>query len=300
MLDLPPAGRLTLLVYVRLLQDARNARPPPATSHQELSTSDLTVMLSVPEDLAVEDWRRAISLGRLANSSSQSRTGEAMRDPAFQTWFGSAQSRVLAINGMERRVGGFSAMSHLVALMRDTLEGDQSVIPLTYFCGDHTGPGDSVVGVSGAMRTICLQLIMFLPEGQGLRYENVSLINGIHSHGIESLCELFRRLLAALAASTSGKVVFCLIDDVSWLEDYASDLLFVMTQLRAITNELLHAGQPVLLKTLFTSAMYCEYFEQVLDHQDIVTLRSEVYNAGARPGIRSMDFTMVDDPYDVF
>jgi len=283
-----------------ILEQIIHAATLPEKRYFELNVFDLKAMLSVPDNLATEDMGRALSMGRLASSSSQLRTGEALRDPAFQTWFGSARSCMLAINGMERRVGGVSAMSHLVALMRETLADDQSVIPLTYFCGDHIEAGDAIYGASGAMRSICMQVIMSLPEGSGLRCENVSLINGIHSHGIEHLCELFRRLLAALATCSPGKVVFCMIDDISCLHEYTDDVIRLITQLRAITYELLCARQPVILKTLFTSAMYCEDLESLLDPAEIVTLRRDIHNTGTSAHARLTDFEVADDPYDIF
>ena len=259
-------------------------------------------MLAVADDQAFADWRQAAALGSLATSASQARTGAAMREPAFLRWFGTAQSQMLAINGMEPMTGGISATTHLVALVRETLQDSPNAIPITFFCEAHASPEDSISGVGGVMRALCLQLLPVLPAGHTITCEDDGRwMNGLQRQNLACLSELFKRLLFAVAAVCPGRVVFCMIDDVTWMVDQdVTGLQYVMNQFRAFTNELRSAGEPIVLKVLLTSGMYCMDFDNVLRDDEVVTLKLDFYEKGSRLGLQGFDFELANDPYDVF
>jgi hypothetical protein len=84
---------------------------------------------------------------------------------------------------------------------------------LSFFCGSHTRADDFDFGVGGMMRSLISQLLLSYP-GFGLHV--VRRIQAADLLSIADLCQIFFLLIAQLP---QHKMVFCLLDGVTYFEE---------------------------------------------------------------------------------
>ncbi|TEY30287.1 hypothetical protein BOTCAL_0885g00010 [Botryotinia calthae] len=172
-----------------------------------------------PSDLIVRDRDLVSSFGRTLNPIRQGRIATIMGEPQFQSWFKSAHSQTLIINGMEMDSHwqeSVSLMSYMCYLLSDTLSRihSGSAKSLNFYCGLHSTPGDIVEGVNGMLRSIITQLLLAYGQRINLSFLDLSAIQELQNHNIQQLCRLLESLLGGIGFG----IVFMMIDGISWYE----------------------------------------------------------------------------------
>ncbi|KAK1624638.1 hypothetical protein BDP81DRAFT_464408 [Colletotrichum phormii] len=143
----------------------------------------------------------------------------ALRDKKFTSWLQSNDSRILFIEGRMKLSSEQEAASPLTmlscALAQLAARQSERSLPLVYLCGQHNGPNDPFSGTSGVLRCWSSLITESLtPWDVDLSAINLSFIDGVRAQQLGVLCMLFRHLVLA----ATDKIVFIILDGVSWLE----------------------------------------------------------------------------------
>lgn len=179
-----------------------------------------------------------------------------LRDPKFTAWLQSSFAQILLVNGRMQLTGEQEATSPLTILscilsQSVTKQSDKS-LPLLYLCGQHNAPDDPLAGPGGMLRCIDSQLAQALKqEDADLSGIDMDFVDGIKAQRQGILCALFRLLLPAAI----GRVVFVIIDGISWMEEgpFAHDFGNAVVFWRDLVNEVNRRRPEFLLKILLTN-----------------------------------------------
>ncbi|KAF2647326.1 hypothetical protein K491DRAFT_709242 [Lophiostoma macrostomum CBS 122681] len=152
----------------------------------------------------------------------QDRLVAAMQSPKLQAWITNTKSSALFLNFNASR--NRQSTSFIAAKLADSVPPSpmedkhktNSVLALSFFCGSHAHPNDIDFGAGGMMRSLISQLLLAYP-GFGLHV--VRQIQKADLDYIEDLCRIFYSLMVQLP---QHKVMFCLLDGVTLLEDHKS------------------------------------------------------------------------------
>ncbi|KAK1580697.1 uncharacterized protein LY79DRAFT_560687 [Colletotrichum navitas] len=144
-------------------------------------------------------------------------------------------------------------------------------LPLVYLCGRHNRLNDPYTGPSGILRCLNAQIAQFLtPREVDLSGINLSVVDGVRGQHLEALFTLFRLFLL----SATGKVVFVILEGVSWLEvgRHVQGLGAVVSFLWYLVNELNQQGHGVVLKVLITNSATSNHARKWLPKECIVEM----------------------------
>ncbi|EXF84916.1 hypothetical protein CFIO01_02129 [Colletotrichum fioriniae PJ7] len=204
----------------------------------------------------------------------------ALRDRRFTFWLQSSSSQILLINGRMKLTPEQEAASPLTmiscTLAQAVSRESGRSLPLVYLCGQHNSPNDPYSGVNGVLRCWSSVIAESLsPLDVDLSAINLSFVDGIRAQQLEALCMLFQLLLV----SARGKVVFVILDGVSWLEvsRHVQGLGLVITFLRNLVASLNQQQSPrnpdaVIVKVLITDPTTSDYTRQLLPKNCILEM----------------------------
>ncbi|KAF4840136.1 hypothetical protein CGCSCA4_v010610 [Colletotrichum siamense] len=174
----------------------------------------------------------------------------------FLMWLQSNMSHILFINGRMKLNAAQEASSPLTILScvisQTVATHGQRSIPLLYLCGQHNSPDDAEGGPSGILRCLNSQLAhATVQKDVDLSSVDMEFVEGIKAQKPQVLCSLFRLLLP----SAMRKVVFVIIDGVSWMEEgpHAQDFGGLVIFLRNLVNELNQRQPGYAVKVLLTN-----------------------------------------------
>ncbi|OHE96334.1 hypothetical protein CORC01_08406 [Colletotrichum orchidophilum] len=199
----------------------------------------------------------------------------ALRSNKFTTWLQSNNSQILFINGRMKLSSEQEAASPLTMLACALAQGvarqsDRS-LPLVYLCGQHNRPSDPYSGLSGVLR--CWSSL--IAESLTLRDVDLSAINlnfidGVRAQRLDVLCMLFRLLVSA----ATDKVVFVILDGVSWLEvgRHVQELGLVVSFLGSLVAALNQQNHRVIVKVLITNPTTSNYASRWLPKDCILEM----------------------------
>ncbi|EFQ34617.1 hypothetical protein CGRA01v4_14054 [Colletotrichum graminicola] len=211
------------------------------------------------------------------NVCTEDMTNRAMlvlRNNSFAAWLQSTSSQILYLNGRMDLSPEQEAASPLTllscSLVQRLRQSDRS-LPLVYLCGRHNRPNDPYMGPSGIMRCLNAQIAQSLtPREVDLSGINLSVVDGVRGQQLEALFTLFRLFLL----SATGKVVFVILEGVSWLEvgRHVQGLGAVVSFLWYLVHELNQQGHRVILKVLVTNSATSNYARRWLPKECIVEM----------------------------
>ena len=199
-----------------------------------------------------------------------------MREPQFQSWFKDSHSRTLVVNGMESDAMQevVSPLSYLCVLLSRIPSSMQIAQPITFFCGQHSTPGDPLEGASGIMRSLVSQVLCAYGDQIQLHFLDFSAIEDIRTYSIHTVCQLFKNLPGYI----SPGVVFCMIDSISWYETQArSDgMHMIMPFLQQIVEAVEASGSGMVFKLLITSPVMGQFSRMWFPRETELTMRPEI------------------------
>ncbi|KAK1973729.1 hypothetical protein LZ30DRAFT_742652 [Colletotrichum cereale] len=212
------------------------------------------------------------------NVCTEEMTNHAMlvlRTNNFTTWLQSRASQVLYIHGRMDLSPEQEAASPLTLLSCTLVQGlmrqSGRSLPLVYLCGAHNRPNDSYTGPSGILRCLNAQIAQYLtPRDVDLSGINLDVVDGVRAQQLGALCTLFRLFLL----SATGKVVFVILEGVSWFEvgRYVQGLEAVASFLCCLVNELNQQDHGVVLKVMITNSSTSNYARRWFPKECIVEM----------------------------
>ncbi|KAE9568561.1 hypothetical protein CGCF415_v008797 [Colletotrichum fructicola] len=202
------------------------------------------------EDIAIMDAQNVCQPKLITKALS------VLHNEKFLMWLQSNTSHILFINGRMKLSAAQEASSPLTILscvVSQTVSmHNRRSIPMLYLCGQHNSPYDVHGGPNGIIRCLNSQLAHAVTqEDVDLSKIDMEFVEGIRTQTPQTLCSLFRLLLPA----AMRKVVFVIIDGVSWMEEgpHARDFGGLVIFLQDIVNELNQRQPGFAVKVLLTN-----------------------------------------------
>ncbi|KAK1675564.1 hypothetical protein BDP55DRAFT_632241 [Colletotrichum godetiae] len=199
----------------------------------------------------------------------------ALHDKKFTSWLQSNDSRILFIEGRMKLSSEQEAASPLTilscALAQLVARQPERSLPLVFLCGQHNRLNDPFSGSSGVIRGwSSLVAESLTPRDVDLSAINLSFIDGVRAQQLGVLCMLFRHLVLA----ATDKIVFIILDGVSWLEvsRHAQGLADVVLFLGNFVTALNQQNYGVIVKVLITSPSTSNYARKWLPKDCILEM----------------------------
>jgi len=218
----------------------------PKTTHQNTSL-----------ELASQNSTLVQVMGFSMDREDQIRAEWLMTNKKVSSWFRSAQSRTLLVNG-NHTLDRITPVSFFCAMLVQSLKPIESIMVLYHFCGVYT-PEPS--GSCGMLRSLLTQLIEQWEFGElkCLDQEDVEKLKSTSPNlSLRDQRHLFRRLVTALPPA---KPLFVIIDNINY---YETDEFYRKTK-KVIRGLLSDCKIKAMVKIIVTSATRAtevgEYFE---------------------------------------
>lgn len=241
-----------------------------------VTTKKLLELLAIDMARIENEAVTIIRQGRGSDQSVHDRGHLLMHHRTFQAWMASGQSKCLLVDGnagsATERV---SAMTVVCALLTHNLPSETARI-ITYFCGLHTDPADTLAGPCGILRAILAQVIHAYDVH--LDFVDSEEYDELQRFDLRRLCILLGVLIRKLPA---GVVLFCMIDGISlyekdgWLEGtcYALEMIGDLTRDSEVSAT---------FKLLVTSPLASRYMARYVEEEDHLILPRDL--CGGRGG----------------
>nr|OQO18393.1 hypothetical protein B0A51_13724 [Rachicladosporium sp. CCFEE 5018] len=215
----------------------------------------------------------------------QARAAVLLQNVTFQTWFKSAESDILVVQG---KCGSdvhatMSPLTHFTGLFATMLDRSQTAVPLTYVSGRHSIPDDALEGAEGMMRMLISQLLARFGDAIDLPDMNYEHIEATKAGDIRYLCELFRLIIiATVSSSTRPFAVVCLVDGLSLLETGArrSSLEYAFRPLQRLVNDASAIPGMLVLKVVLLYSHVSQYAWEWFPRSAILTLGDDAGGDG--------------------
>ena len=208
------------------------------------------------------------------------RTASLMQNVQFESLFKAGHSQTLVVNGMESDAmeNTTSPLTYLCILLSQTLSHLQLAVPLTFFCGQHSTPGEPFEGASGLMRVLITQILLSYRDRLSLTFLEFTIIQAITMHDFAALCHLLQGLLMEIGES----VVFCMIDGISWYETESrrESMRTVMLSLQSLVEATAASGSGLVLKLFVTSPVMSRYAREWFPAEAELLMESEISGDG--------------------
>ncbi|KAF4807596.1 hypothetical protein CGCSCA5_v013198 [Colletotrichum siamense] len=234
-----------------------NPRLAAASKKSFITLGQLRTVINVDARLAKRDEDIAlIDAQKVCQPKLINHALSVLANGKFLVWLKSNTSDILFIDGKMKLSAAQEASSPLTILscvISQTIAVQaQRSIPLLYLCGQHNSPYDALGGSNGIIRCLSSQLAHAVAE-ENVDLSNIDMefVEGIKRQVPKTLCSLFRLLLPAVM----GKVVFVIIDGVSWIEEgpHSQDFGGLVIFLRDIVSELNQRQLGFVVKVLLTN-----------------------------------------------
>ncbi|KAL3426689.1 hypothetical protein PVAG01_00198 [Phlyctema vagabunda] len=279
--------------------------PPPVAPVPLITLSQIFTVLRPDLNAHTQDLDEVISHGCRLPPAESRRGTWLMRQPVFQSWFNSNESRIQLVEGQERD-RPITSLSYFLAVLEEGLHDDGECAVLSYFCGLHTeadtdyysntpaflmpADGNENESEAGTPISIMTSLLGQLVTKTQISFNtggvNDMLLSYAAQHDLGALCALFRILITTCAPTT----VFILIDSISWLETrggrlvddaqgmfaFFRDLVAELTPGSSAPSFYSSASYPQPrrsnVKILLTSARRCIEFQQYFDEDQCFSM----------------------------
>jgi len=267
---------------------AEESQEPQHISPKELllllspNTTDQTTSL----ELASRNSTLARVLGFSMNKEDQIRAEWLMANKKVSSWFRSAQSHTILVNG-NHTLDRISPVSFFCAMLVQSLKSIESIMVLCHFCGLYT-PEDRPVGEPpgscGLLRSLLTQLIEQWDFGE-LKCLNQGDVEKLKSASpnlsLQDQRHLFRRLVKALPPT---KPLFIIIDNINY---YETDEFYHETK-KVIRRLLPNSKIKAMVKIFVTSATRATEVNRCFKQSEMLNMPVDM--DGTRLGFADMKF----------
>ena len=202
------------------------------------------------------------------------------------SWFRSAQSRTLLVNG-NHNLDRISPVSFFCAMLVQSLKPIECIMVLYHFCGLYTQEDDPVGGLPGScglLRSLLTQLIEQWKFGElkCLDQEDVEkLKNASPNLSLRDQRHLFRRLVTALPPA---KPLFVIIDNINYYETVE----FYRKTKKVIRRLLSDCKIKSMVKIIVTSATRATEVSEYFEHGERLDMPADI--DGTNLGFVDMKF----------
>ncbi|KAL6695115.1 hypothetical protein J3F84DRAFT_376148 [Trichoderma pleuroticola] len=263
----------------------QTVQPVKAIHDQILSQLDLD-QKAVGLDLTL-----VYNLGPKLSRDNQERSMFLVKAPELTAWMESEKSAVLLVNGNTKRVERRSGLTFVCARLVFAFEGITSsaeptgtdglrILPLYFFCGEHSSGDYSWETPKGVLDSIFGQLLTHMKRN-GLSIDSAKVnIGNMNRKKIMSVFQRFERVLKQLPANI---IVFCIIDSLSvYLDnDRTSDNAEqLIQQLLKLTQPKKYKDQCVFKLLLTAPKRFHSTAVDVLSEENMLTLPPTLPNKG--------------------
>lgn len=210
-----------------------------------------------------------------------------LRNPIFDHWFQSPRSSTLVVTGMDLGVTPdepASPWSYVCAMLAKSASTMPNFAPIAFFCRLHMDPDDQLTGAAGLIRSLTAQLALQVNEAQSTSFVGLdpATLQGAAVNDLFWLCKVFDQILEN-QARRGPKVVFCMIDGVSFFEtDYhLPGTNHVMQFLRSVVDAVNASQSGLVFKLLITSPRMSEHCARWFPNRVDLTVSGNM-TAGSR------------------
>ena len=231
-----------------------------------VTTKKLLELLAVDTAMLENEAAAMLRRGHGSDQSIHDRSHLLMRNRTFQAWLASGHSKRLLVDGnagsASERV---SAMTVVCALLAHSLPNETSST-ITYFCGLHTDPADTLSGPCGMLRATLAHLIH--TYNVHLDFVDSEEYDELQRFDLRRLCILLRVLMKKLPA---GVVIFCMIDGISLYEkdDWLEGTCYTLRMIGDLTRD---PELSAIFKLLVTSPLASRYMGKYVPEEDRLVL----------------------------
>ncbi|CVL02634.1 uncharacterized protein FMAN_00137 [Fusarium mangiferae] len=215
------------------------------------------------------------SSAALVNRRDQGRAEHLVENAQFKQWVVRTSSTELLVHGhMKPSRTSVTPLSLFSAAIVRNLRQVDRFCAVAFFCGQHTGLDDPLIGGIGLIKSLTAQVL------RQHRFDNADLDKVAEEvnipflrRGVEDigeLCQLFSVLVRRLRSDTT---LFCVIDSVNVYEDedmlqgmYVEKVLFEILQLTGDQRVKTH------VKILFTSATDTSTIWKAFKEKDVLSM----------------------------
>ena len=243
----------------------------------KVTTKKLLELLAVDIAMIKNEAVTIIRRGHGSDQSVHDRGHLLMHHWIFQAWMASGQSKSLLVDGNAGSAAErVSAMTVVCALLAHSLPSENAGI-ITYFCGLHTDPTDTLGGPCGILRAILAQVIHYY--GVNLEFVDSEEYDDFQRFDLRRLCIYLEVSIKKLPA---GVVLFCMIDGISlyekdgWLEGtcYALEIICDLTRDTEVSAT---------FKLLVTSPLASRYMARYVQNEDHLVLPRDLRGDSGGP-----------------
>ncbi|OQN96063.1 hypothetical protein B0A48_17863 [Cryoendolithus antarcticus] len=250
-----------------------------------ISVAQLQACLRVPANTQATDLELAVQHGQAMAPKQQARAAVLLQNVTFQTWFKSAESDILVVQGKRGSDvhATMSPLTYFTGVFATMLDRSQTAVPLTYVSGRHSIPDDALEGAEGMMRVLIFQLLARFGDAIDLPDMNYEFVEGTKAGDIRYLCELFRLIImATVSSSTRPFAAVCLVDGMSLLETGArrSSLEYAVRSLQRLVNDASAIPGMLVLKALLLYSHVSQYAWERFPRSAILTLGDDAGGDG--------------------
>ena len=242
-----------------------------------VTTKKLLELLAVDMARIGDEAATILRRGRGSDQSVHDRGHLLMHHPKFQAWMASGQSKCLLVDGnagsAAERVSG---MTVVCALLAHSLPSETATI-ITYFCGLHTDPADTLGGPCGILRAMLAQVIhaydAHLDVVDSEEYDELQRLD------LRRLCTLLGVLIKKLPA---GVVLFCMIDGISLYEKHGwlEGTCYTLKMIGHLTRD---PEVSATFKLLVTSPLASRYIARYAQEGDHIILPRDIREVSGGP-----------------
>lgn len=218
------------------------------TSRKADFSDHLLRHLEYDSSLPLLDLRESLVLGPALTRTTQNRAAWIFGSKEIGSWLSGIQSRILLINGNERRHEKHSAVSFFSAMMLQVLlTEERGNVALFWFFGENANKP-----IEMAMRSILSQLI-------DQSHQDVSPLELDQVGDLESFDDILATFVELLEEQLKLTCIFLILDSISFLESgrYREEIHSFIDALVRIVRE--DEGKFCNLKVFITSPTRCRY-----------------------------------------
>lgn len=207
----------------------------------------------------ISDWKEISMYRGDFDSKTQSRVQSLLQQGRFLSWMKGSYPDLLLVladlptSGMEKITAVSLFCATLITSLTNLRRGD---VVVHFFCGLHVDPRDPSPGPTGLIRSLIMQVFMYLRRDDLLSLDFLNdraIIQAMEDQDLEILCQTLQSLLDQFQAGTQ---VFCIIDSITLFdsEEWSPDLTVVLEYLHEIVQD---SKLPAIFKVMLTSSALC-------------------------------------------
>lgn len=259
----------------------------------KFSRESLLSQLDYDIDATGADIVKNFEVGRDLSKDDQERSLHVIKSTVLAKWVQRDRSGVLVINGQAPKVTRKSAMSFVCARLVFALNmirsgsqngspqgdaGRPDVVPLYFFCGQHTSLCETWESPSGIINSLLAQLLTHCNDVDLTRVTKPG--RDFDNSDVENVFSLFKDILKQLSAETT---IFCVLDAVSFYvdgEDTTNDAVFLVEKLIQLSKKKSTKGPVFKLLLTAPKRLHIPWLDSVSSGKELINVPISLRNTG--------------------